>query len=170
MRTSFTPLLNASTLQTDVKNLGTQFLDHSRPMYHVYICMLLLCHIRVSEWSRHHFWNLSGSYGIRTHKHLVHKQRVWLNGWVFIYELSGCGFKSCCCQMFISPENIRKPMFSRGMEREHWLMDPWRKRWKTKSVIMTDKQFTDLIKRVKILDPCKRRHSKVLLQEAEEKI
>ena len=22
---------------------------------------------------------------------------VWLNGWVFLYELSGCGFKSCCC-------------------------------------------------------------------------
>ena len=22
---------------------------------------------------------------------------VWLNGWVFIYELSGCGFESRCC-------------------------------------------------------------------------
>ena len=22
---------------------------------------------------------------------------VWLNGWVFVYELSGCGFESCCC-------------------------------------------------------------------------
>ena len=21
---------------------------------------------------------------------------VWLNGWVFLYELSGCGFESCC--------------------------------------------------------------------------
>ena len=21
---------------------------------------------------------------------------VWLNGWVFIFELSGCGFDSCC--------------------------------------------------------------------------
>ena len=21
---------------------------------------------------------------------------VWLNGWVFIYEISGCGLKSCC--------------------------------------------------------------------------
>ena len=21
---------------------------------------------------------------------------VWLSGWVFIYELSGCGFESCC--------------------------------------------------------------------------
>ena len=24
---------------------------------------------------------------------------VWLNGWVFIYELSGCGFEPCCCQL-----------------------------------------------------------------------
>ena len=22
---------------------------------------------------------------------------VWLNGWVFAYELSDCGFESCCC-------------------------------------------------------------------------
>ena len=21
---------------------------------------------------------------------------VWLNGWVFVYDLSGCGFQSCC--------------------------------------------------------------------------
>ena len=52
----------------------------------------------------------------RTHNHLVRKQilnsqihftdkyshrssvisPVWLNGWVFIYELSGCGFESHC--------------------------------------------------------------------------
>ena len=24
---------------------------------------------------------------------------VWLNGWVFIYKLSGCGFKSCCSHL-----------------------------------------------------------------------
>ena len=24
---------------------------------------------------------------------------VWLNGWVFIYKPSGCGFKSCCCHL-----------------------------------------------------------------------
>ena len=24
---------------------------------------------------------------------------VWLNGWVFVYKLSGCGFKSCCCHL-----------------------------------------------------------------------
>ena len=24
---------------------------------------------------------------------------VWLKGWVFVYELCGCGFKSCCSQL-----------------------------------------------------------------------
>ena len=24
---------------------------------------------------------------------------VWVNGWVFIYELSGCGFKTCCSHL-----------------------------------------------------------------------
>ena len=26
------------------------------------------------------------------------KRPVWLNGWVFVYELSGCGFESSCSQ------------------------------------------------------------------------
>ena len=38
------------------------------------------------------------------HDHLVQKrtlilpnwQPIWLNGWVFVYELSGFGFGSCC--------------------------------------------------------------------------
>ena len=24
---------------------------------------------------------------------------VWLNGWEFVYELSGCGFQSCCSHL-----------------------------------------------------------------------
>ena len=24
---------------------------------------------------------------------------VWLNGWVFVCKLSGCGFESCCCRL-----------------------------------------------------------------------
>ena len=32
----------------------------------------------------------------QTLNHLV-KLANWLNGWVFIYELSGCGLESCCC-------------------------------------------------------------------------
>ena len=48
------------------------------------------------------------SNGIRTHNDLVRKRTlnhlaklaVWLNGWVFVYELSGCGFESRCCQLY----------------------------------------------------------------------
>ena len=38
------------------------------------------------------------SNGIRTHNHLVRKQTL-NNGWVFVYELSGCGFESRCCHL-----------------------------------------------------------------------
>ena len=43
----------------------------------------------------------------QTHNHLVHKRTftnklVWLNGWLFIYELSGCGFRSSCSHLNFS--------------------------------------------------------------------
>ena len=68
------------------------------------VCMFLSCHVRVSEWmhtysclnvkellarSRREIWSLSDCNWTRTHNHLVWP--VWLNGWVFVYELSGCG-------------------------------------------------------------------------------
>ena len=41
--------------------------------------------------------------GLETNNHFVRKQTlnhlVWLNGWVFFYELSGCGFKSSCSHL-----------------------------------------------------------------------
>ena len=66
--------------------------------------------------NRCNIWHLSNCSRTRTHKHLVRKQilnsqmhftdkysqrrsvicPVWLNGWVFIYYLSGCGFESHC--------------------------------------------------------------------------
>ena len=47
------------------------------------------------------------SNGIRTHNHLVRKRNstifpnwpVLLNGWMFVYKLSGCGFESRCCHL-----------------------------------------------------------------------
>ena len=30
---------------------------------------------------------------------LIVKRPVWLNGWVFVYELSGCGFESRCSHL-----------------------------------------------------------------------
>ena len=45
--------------------------------------MLLSCHVQVSEW-------------IHTLASLIHIYPVWLNGQMFVYELSGCGFESRC--------------------------------------------------------------------------
>ena len=77
----------------------------------------------IKVWSRSHFWKTDYEGRIQNpieykylpsqvtamvfklNNHLVHKQTlnhlvpVWLNGWVFIYELSGCGFESCCCPL-----------------------------------------------------------------------
>ena len=41
-------------------------------------------------------WQLGG-----TPNHLFHKWTLakWLNGWVFVYELSGCGFESSCSHL-----------------------------------------------------------------------
>ena len=47
--------------------------------------------------SRRHIWSLSDSNRIRTHNHLNKKQTLTRNGWVFVYEQSGCGFESRCC-------------------------------------------------------------------------
>ena len=47
-----------------------------------------------------HIQVISDSKGTRTHNHVVCKPtpwRVWLSVWVFVYELSRCGFESCCC-------------------------------------------------------------------------
>ena len=41
----------------------------------------------------------------RTDKYSQHSPiiwLVWLNGWVFVYKLSGCAFKSHCCQAIVS--------------------------------------------------------------------
>ena len=62
--------------------------------------------------SRREIWSLSVCNWARTHNHLVHKRTlnhlakpaclawpVWLNGLVFVYELSGCELKSSCSHL-----------------------------------------------------------------------
>ena len=49
--------------------------------------------------SRRHIWSLSDCNGIRTNNHLVRKRTLNLNGWVFVYELSGCWFESRCSHL-----------------------------------------------------------------------
>ena len=52
--------------------------------------------------NRHHIWSLNDNNWIRTHNHLVCQQtfnHLTSLVRVFIYKLSGCGFKSCCCHL-----------------------------------------------------------------------
>ena len=48
--------------------------------------------------SRRKIWSLSDYNWTRIHNPLVYRRTlnwpVWLNGWVFVYELSGCGFET----------------------------------------------------------------------------
>ena len=56
--------------------------------------------------NRHGISSLSECNRTQIRNHLVCKQTVnhsakvvWLNGWVFVYERKGCGFKSCCSHL-----------------------------------------------------------------------
>ena len=62
----------------------------------------------IVAWSMREIWSLSDCNWTRTHNHLVHKRKlnhlakywpVWLNSWVFFYELSGCRFESSCSHL-----------------------------------------------------------------------
>ena len=46
-------------------------------------------------WNRHKILSLIDCNGIQTDN----KQTLWLNGWVFVYELIGCGCESRCSQL-----------------------------------------------------------------------
>ena len=59
----------------------------------VLVCMFLSCHVRFLEW---------------IYTQPKNTQPVWLNGWVFVYELSGCCFKSSCSHL--------KKSFSKSLE------------------------------------------------------
>ena len=59
---------------------------------------------------------------------LVHKQTltiwpVWLNGWVFVYELSGCEFESRCTHLNVNlyPKTLKKEFFGHNQKcAEKW--------------------------------------------------
>ena len=60
-------------------------------------------------WSTREIWSLRDYNWTRTYSHLVRKRtlnhlaklEVWLNSWVFVYELSGCRFESSCSHLNI---------------------------------------------------------------------
>ena len=70
-----------------------------------FVCMLFSWHFlsdsNTIRTQNHlvHKWTLKHLVCKQTHNHLVCKGTLSLNGWVFVYELSGCRFKSCCSQM-----------------------------------------------------------------------
>ena len=89
--------------------------DFSRKSY-VFICYLICLEVKIVLYlhflytkddrlwqskKKHDWWNncFSDCNWTRTHNHLVHK--LALNGWMFVYELSGCGFESNCSHLNI---------------------------------------------------------------------
>ena len=66
-------------------------------LYGAFDCMFLSCHVRME--SLRNGWNNEISEWNSTDKYSQHCSiiwPVWLNGWAFVYELSGCGFESSC--------------------------------------------------------------------------
>ena len=60
----------------------------------------------------------------RIDKYLPHSSTIWpiwLNGWVFVYDLRGCGFESRC-----SPLNFRfRTCFEQGVSWHLWNYGVW---------------------------------------------
>ena len=67
--------------------------------------MFLSCHVRVSEWIHTLYLpECQGTPCSKQARNLKFKwlqldSPVWLNDWVFVYELSGCGFESSCSHL-----------------------------------------------------------------------
>ena len=73
-------------------------------LYGAFDCVFLSCHVRLSEWIHTLWWPecLIVAWMHRTDKYSQHSSviwPVWLNSWVFVYELSGCGFESHCSHL-----------------------------------------------------------------------
>ena len=70
------------------------------------VCIRILNHLaKLAKWlncvvSIYLYWAYSQMHCID--KYLQHSSIIWpvrLNGWVFIYELNGCGFEFSCCHL-----------------------------------------------------------------------
>ena len=99
----WTPFFNARTLRRNWEGFPVD-------------CMFLSCHIHViqsyrvwthSETRMWHYKNIQSNAPYRQLQHSSIIWPVWLNGWVFVYKLIGCGFKSSCSHFqLISPQPI----------------------------------------------------------------
>ena len=80
--------------------------------------------------SRCEILSLSDCNWTRTHSHLNHKRTLThLASWVFIYELSGCGFESSCSQLIINKVVVTK--YFSGVVFLYENFPYWSKFWKT---------------------------------------
>ena len=91
---------------------------------------------------------------------------VWLNGWVFVYELSGCGFESSCSLLCLlwpwSTLIYRRSSFSiifllkcfkKGSPKQKFkIFENW-KNWKTNFVIFSKLIWFALIWYSTLLEP-----------------
>ena len=84
----------------------------STDLYGAFDCMFLLGHVRTWEWI--HTIQLPECEGTPCSKQAPYLKSkwlqrdsnpqslsttIWLNGWVFVYGLSDCGFESCCSHL-----------------------------------------------------------------------
>ena len=72
----------------------------NRLTYDWAVLWVLICTVHLTVFSYHVmyvFQSESTLYSCLNVKELLAQNRpVWLNGWVFVYDLSGCGFESSC--------------------------------------------------------------------------
>ena len=70
------------------------------------VFMLLLCHVRVCGWiyTLYFAWMSRNS--------LLEASIRLVKGWVFVYELTGCGFESRCCQVIFIHTKVLKTKFT----------------------------------------------------------
>ena len=99
---------------------GLKYLNDSEAFLNIQMIWMIVCSCHVTyafqseftlysflnvkellDRSRHRIWSLSDCNWTRAHNHLVHKRTLnhlailanMANGWVFVYELSDCGFE-----------------------------------------------------------------------------
>ena len=87
------------------------------------------------------FRNLSDTNRIRTHNYLVCKRALWpfwLNGWVFVHKVSGCGFISRCYPLNFSYRAWLEPEVPRHSDNYRVQMHSETCTWHT--VVFNNKQ------------------------------
>ena len=75
----------------------------------LYTTLLHCLNVReVVAWNIHNIWRLSNCNQTRSHNQAI----FGLNGWVFVYELRGYGFKSWCSHLFYHLVNLELLLLS----------------------------------------------------------